>query len=216
MALLIFWLPSNIKYHTIGKWNQTVVWMLRVFCGVTHEIKGLENLPKPPYIICANHQSAWETIAFYGIFPRTSFVVKKSLLFIPFFGWGLYIAMDPIPINRQTKMSAFRAILANGKEKLANKIVITIFPEGTRIKVGERKEFLPSAAMLAVDSKVPIVPVAHNSGTCWPNGIAGLLKKPGTINVSIGPAITTDNLKVREATNKVQQWIHNELDQIGG
>ena len=216
VAILIFWLPAPVRYHTIGQWNRTVIFLLRLFCGISHEVDGLPNLPAPPYLICSNHQSAWETISFYGIFPRVSFVTKRSLLWIPFFGWGLYLAMDPIPIDRGAKLSSFKKILKLGGKRLDANVPVVIFPEGTRLAVGERRSFMPSAFMLAIESNVPIVPVAHNSGKCWPRGIAGFFKKPGLINMTIGKPISTEGKRARAVSAEVEQWIHAELKRIDG
>ena len=157
VALLICWLPRKWRYHVIGQWNRLTILLLRLCCGIRHEVRGLENLPPAPFVICANHQSAWETIAFYQIFPRASFVIKRSLLLIPFFGWGLYIAMEPIPIDRSAKMEALRRVLARGKEKMARGLAVVVFPQGHRIAAGTRAPFQPSAAMLATEAGAPLV-----------------------------------------------------------
>lgn len=216
ISLLICWLPAPVRYHTIGQWNRTVVVMLKVVCGISHEVSGLGNLPKPPYLICANHQSAWETIAFYCIFPRASFVTKRSLLWIPFFGWGFYLAMDPIPIDRAAKLSSFKKILKLGRKRLDAKIPVVIFPEGTRLAVGERRSFMASAFMLAVENDIPIVPVAHNSGRLWPRGAAGFFKKPGKIKLTIGAPVTAAGKKTRDVAKEVEGIIHAELERLGG
>ena len=216
VSILICWLPAPVRYHTIGQWNRTVVLLLKVCCGIGHEVGGLANLPKPPYLICSNHQSAWETIAFYCIFPRISFVTKRSLLWIPFFGWGFYLAMDPIPINREAKLSSFKKILKLGRKRLEDNVPVVIFPEGTRLKVGQRRNFMASAFMLAVENKIPIVPVAHNSGRLWPRGMAGFIKRPGTIEVRIGKPIASAGKKTRAVATEVEQSIYAELERIGG
>ena len=215
-ALLIFWAPAKARYRVIGQWNRSVLFMARWICGIRYEVIGKERLPEPPYVICSKHQSAWETVAFYEIFPRTSFVVKRALLWIPFFGWGLWIGMSPIPIDRGAKLSAFRSILSAGKRKLAGNIPVCVFPEGTRIPVGKRKPFLPGACLLAVDTGVPIVPVALNSGACWPRTHLGFFKRPGLVTVSIGSAIATKGLRTREVTALVEDWVNAETERIGG
>lgn len=191
--------------------------MARWLCGIRHEVLGRENLPQGPYVICSKHQSAWETIAYYGIFRRRiSFVVKRSLLWIPFFGWGLRLCMSPIPIDRSAKLSAFRSVLSVGKSRLDEGVPVCVFPEGTRVPAGERRKFLPGACMLAVEAGVPIVPVAHNSGRLWPKANLGLLKRSGTVTVSIGPPIATEGRRTKEVTAEAERWVHEETERIGG
>ena len=217
VALLIFWAPASFRYHAIGQWNCSVLFLARWLCGIQHEVIGKENLPKPPYVICSKHQSTWETLAFYKIFPRVSFVVKRSLLWVPFFGWGLWLAMNVIPIDREAKLSAFKKILAAGKKRLlVEKIPVCVFPEGTRMPVGEKRPFMPGACMLAVDSGVPIVPVALNSGKCWPKKNLGFFKKAGKITVSIGSPIKTEDRKTRDVTSEAEKWVFDETARIGG
>ncbi|MBF2735035.1 MAG: 1-acyl-sn-glycerol-3-phosphate acyltransferase [Betaproteobacteria bacterium AqS2] len=215
VALLTCWLPRRWRYHIIGQWNRLTIFLLRLCCGIRHEVQGLENLPKAPFVLCANHQSAWETIAFYQIFPPASFVIKRSLLLIPFFGWGLYIAMEPIPIDRSARMDALRRVLARGREKMARGLAVVVFPQGHRIPAGERAPFQPSAAMLATEAGVPLVPVALNSGRCWPGGVGGLGKRPGTITVSVGPPLATAGRRAREVSAEAEAWISAEMDRIG-
>lgn len=215
VAILTCWLPPLWRYHIIGQWNRLTVLLLRLCCGIRHELRGEEQLPPPPYVICANHQSAWETIAFYQLFPRASFVVKRSLLLIPFFGWGLYLAMEPIPIDRSAKMEALRQVMARGRKKMERGLVVVVFPQGTRTPPGERAPFQPSAALLASEAGVPLVPVALNSGRCWPGGIGGLDKRAGTITVSVGPPIATAGRRARDITSEAEAWISAEMDRIG-
>ena len=217
LALLIFWAPARVRYHAMGQWCRLVVGMCRWLCGIRHEVVGLENLPEPPYVICSKHQSAWETAAFYGVFPhRISFVVKKELLWIPFFGWGLWICMSPIPIDRGERLKALKSVLAAGRKRLAGGVPVCVFPEGTRVAPGGRRDFSPAAGMLATDSTVPVVPVAHNSGRCWPRGLAGLLKRSGTVTVSVGEPIDASSLRPREVTAKAKEWVDAETERLGG
>lgn len=216
VALLGCWLPATWRYHTIGQWNRCVILAARFLCGIHHHVEGMANLPRPPYVICSKHQSAWETLAYYQLFPRNCFVVKRSLLLIPFFGWGMYLAMGPIPINRGNPMSAMRNVMRTGKRRLAAGWNVVIFPEGTRIAVGQTHTFLPSACVLAIQAGVPVVPVALNSGRCWPRNRWGFFKVPGKIIVSIGKPLATAGSKSRDLTAQVEHWINSETKRLDG
>lgn len=216
LAILVCWLPTAWRYHIIGQWNRCVIGAARFFCGISYRVEGMENIPATPCVICSKHQSAWETFAYYLIFPRSCFVAKKSLLLIPFFGWGFYIAMGPIAINRAKPMAAVRTVNTVGQRRLRKGWNVVIFPEGTRVPVGSTKPFLPSACMLATKAGVPVLPVAHNSGRYWPGDNWGFSRKPGVIRVSIGKPVATANRKVRELNTQVEAWINAETKDLGG
>ncbi len=216
VALLIWWLPARICYYTIGMWNRCLTWALVYICGIRYRVIGANNLPDPPYVICSKHQSVWETIAFHSIFPRQCFVSKRSLILIPFFGWGLIIGKRPILINRSAKTSALRAVLRIGAQRIKEGICVIIFPEGTRVPVGATRSFQPSAAALAHATQTSLVPVAHNSGTCWPSRLLGFAKRPGLITVSIGECIATNSRRARDINEQAANWITAETKRLGG
>ena len=216
VAIVCFWLPRFWKYHIIGQWNKSVILAAKLICGISYQVEGKSNLPAPPYVVCSKHQSAWETLAFYEIFPPSSFVVKRSLLFIPFFGWGMWIAMAPIAINRKSPKAALTSVLTQGKKKIKQGFNVIIFPEGTRIETGRTGKFLPGASTLAAQANVPIVPVTLNSGSCWPPGGSGFQLSPGKVTVSIGKPISTDNRKSREVLDEAYDWIVSETNRIQG
>ena len=216
IALLIWWLPPHVRYYTIGLWNRCLILSLVHICGIRYRVLGKENLPEPPYVICSKHQSVWETIVFHNIFPRQCFVSKRSLMLIPFFGWGFVIGKSPILIDRHAKASALRAVLRQGVQRIKQGFCVIIFPEGTRVPAGETRPFQPSAAALATLAQVPLVPVAHNSGTCWPSRLLGFAKRPGLITVAIGPAVAPDSQRARKINAQVESWINAEVKRHNG
>ena len=114
-----------------------MLFLLRNLCGIRYQIIGAENIPETPSIVLSKHQSAWETLAFQKIFPPQVWVLKKELLRIPFFGWGLAMT-SPIAIDRSAKKKALEQIVEQGKDRLKQGFWIVIFPEGTRIPPGQR------------------------------------------------------------------------------
>jgi 1-acyl-sn-glycerol-3-phosphate acyltransferase len=212
IALATFPFSLRARYRVISAWSRLMLAAVEVICGVRYRVLGAERLPPAPFVVLAKHQSAWETIAFQKIFPPQVWVVKRELLWIPFFGWGLAM-LAPIAINRGSGSRALRQMLAQGSDRLARGMCIVIFPEGTRVAPGERKPYQPGGAWLAAQTAAPVVPVAHNSGVLWRRN--AFLKFPGTITVSVGAPIDTKGLKPEEINQKVEAWIESEMQRLG-
>lgn len=211
VALLSFPLNRLTRYRIISQWAKMMLPILRVVCGIRHEVRGIENLPKQPCIVMCKHQSAWETLALQKIFPPQVWVLKRELLWIPFFGWTLALT-SPIAIKRSDGKGAMRQLLKQGKERLAQGFCVVVFPEGTRIPFGQRGKYKIGGAMLAASSGVPVIPVAHNAGRLW--GRHAFSKHPGLITMSIGTPIETQGLKADEINQRVEAWIENEIQNL--
>lgn len=195
----------------LGNWNFSVMWWLKITCGVHVKIRGEENLPATPCVILSKHQSQWETFYLQVMKRPVVTVLKKELLNVPFFGWGLRL-MQPIGIDRSNPKKALRYIQEEGQRRLQKGQSIIIFPEGTRTPPGEIGTYARSGAELACRAGVPIIPVAHNAGRCWP--AKKFLKYPGTIHMVIGAPIDTHNGNSRELTERVKNWIEAEQIKI--
>lgn len=201
--------PYARRYYLTARWNVIVVWMAKVICGIRYEVKGFENFPDAPAVVLSKHQSAWETIFLLQMTPRPLvFVFKKSLTYIPFFGWGIAL-LRMIPIDRSKGRDAFAQVVVQGRKRLADGQWIIMFPEGTRIPVGETGKYKNGGTRLAVETNTVVVPIAHNAGECWPKN--SFIKKPGLITVSIGKPIAPENLDSSELMAKVENWIESEM-----
>ncbi|HYC47583.1 MAG TPA: lysophospholipid acyltransferase family protein [Burkholderiales bacterium] len=211
VSLLSFPLPPLARYRVISAWSRTMVWGARAFCGIDYLVKGAENIPPEPCVILAKHESAWETLALQAIFPPQVWVVKRELLWIPFFGWGLAM-LSPIAIDRRAGRRALRQMIDQGRERLKRGFSIVIFPEGTRVAPGQRGEYQAGGAWLALQTGAAIVPVAHNAGSFWPR--KAFIKRPGTITVSIGAAVHPTGVKAAALMHNIEQWIENETARI--
>jgi len=207
IALATFPLPRLVRYRIISGWSRLVVRLARAICGIRWTVEGREHLPAKPSVILAKHQSAWETLAFQEIFPPQVLVLKKELLWIPFFGWGLAL-MSPIAIDRANGRAALRDIARRGRERLAQGFWVVIFPEGTRVRVGETRPYQQGGAWLAAQCGVPVVPVAHNAGRLWPRN--AFLKRPGNVTVRIGPPIPTAGRDAKQISADAEAWIEGE------
>jgi 1-acyl-sn-glycerol-3-phosphate acyltransferase len=207
LALATFPLPRMTRYRIISGWSRLVISLARFIVGIDWRVEGRENLPSRPSVILSKHQSAWETMAFQLIFPPQVLVLKRELLWIPFFGWGLAL-MSPIAIDRSRGVAALRAIARRGRERLEQGFWVVVFPEGTRVAPGAAREYQSGGAWLACASGAPVVPVAHNAGLFWPRN--AFLKRPGTVTVRIGPPIDAANRDAKTVNELAKTWIEEQ------
>lgn len=201
-------LPYPVCHGLVQVWGHYNRIMLAWICGLRDQIEGLEKLPPGPFVILCKHQSAWETVTMHTLFPPFVLVLKKSLMYIPFFGWALW-ATRQIPIDRANGVEAIRLLQEIGAQRLGDGISVLIFPEGTRIAAGETGKYNAGGVALAMRARVPIVPVAHNAGYFWPRN--GFLKKPGLIRVKIGDPIPTADLD-RNARRMLQEQVQERIE----
>jgi len=211
IALLTFPLPPLTRYRIITVWTRCIIWSARAVCGIRYRVIGAENIPRQPCIILSKHQSAWETLAFQLIFPPQVWVLKRELLRVPFFGWGLAM-LSPIAIDRSSRREALQQLIEQGRQRLDAGFSIVIFPEGTRIPPGSRGKYRPGGARLAVQTGTPVLPVAHNAGLRW--GRNAFLKHPGLVTVSIGPPISPEGSDAETLSARVEQWIEDEMPRL--
>lgn len=199
--------PLN-RYKLTSNWAHHMLWWLRVTCHISYQVKGEENIPSTACVVLAKHQSMWETMAMQLILPPQVWVLKRELMWIPFFGWGLAMT-SPIAINRGTGREALKQLVKQGKERLARGLFVVIFPEGTRTAPGERGKYHIGGAWLATQTKTPVLPIAHNAGEFWAK--SSFLKKPGVIKFSIGKQIQSTEIKADALNKKVEDWIETEM-----
>jgi 1-acyl-sn-glycerol-3-phosphate acyltransferase len=176
--------------------------------GIRYEVRGWEHVPAVPAIIMAKHQSAWETLFLESVFPDQCWIVKRELLWLPFVGWGL-MAIRCIAIDRSSGSAAREQIVQQGAERLKDGIWVTIFPEGTRVAPGERGRYGIGGALLGTRTGAPILPIAHNAGELWPR--YAFRKRPGVVQVVIGPPIETAGRDVLSVKNEVEDWIEGQM-----
>ena len=205
-------LPRMARYRIISGWSRLVVLLAKAVLGIDWRVEGREHLPARPAVILSKHQSAWETMAFQLIFPPQVLVLKRELLWIPFFGWGLAL-MSPIAIDRSRGMAALRAIARRGRERLGQGFWVVVFPEGTRVAPGASKDYHPGGAWLACAAGAPVVPVAHNAGLFWPRN--AFLKRPGTVTVRIGPPIDAASCDASTVNQLARTWIEEQQRALG-
>lgn len=208
LALVLIPFPALFRSRTVAGWARFVMWWLGLTCGLDYRVIGREHIPDRSCVILAKHQSAWETIALQAIFPPQIWVLKRSLLLLPFFGWALW-ALKSIAIDRSAGREALKQLVSQGKDRLAIGLNVVVFPEGTRVAPGARGKYHIGGAWLASHVGTLVVPVAHNAGEFWRRN--SLLKRPGTITVSIGAPIDATGMKADELNRQVEAWIEAEM-----
>ncbi|MEM7255619.1 MAG: lysophospholipid acyltransferase family protein [Pseudomonadota bacterium] len=213
VALLSAPFPYSIRYRVITPWTKLTLGWLRITCGLSHRLVGVENIPDDPAVILCKHQSAWETIALETIFRPQCWLLKRELLWIPFFGWGLAL-LRPIAIDRSKRRGALSRLVEQGSARLRDRIWVVVFPEGTRVPPGVRGNYRKGGATLAVRTGSFVVPVAHNAGDFWPRRSA--LKYPGVIDIVIGTPIPTEGRDAGEVNDEAAAWIEATVARIRG
>jgi 1-acyl-sn-glycerol-3-phosphate acyltransferase len=211
-CLLIAPLPRRLRYRfTIG-WPRMVIWAARVLVGIRWQVIGGENLPQGAAVVLAKHQSTWETFFLVSWMPRElCFVFKRELLFLPFFGWGIAL-LDMIHIDRRRGADAFGQLVRQGVRKLAEGRWIILFPEGTRTPPGRQGRYKTGGARLAVQTGTPALPIAVNSGECWPR--KAFVLRPGLITVSVGPPVSVAGRSAEQVNAEVEGWIESEMRRL--
>lgn len=193
------------RHWFVNLWSRATMWLLQRLNGVSIQVDGLENIPEGrPVVAMCNHQSQWETFFLQILISPQATILKRELLWVPFFGWGLAL-LRPIAIDRSKGSQALKTLLRVGQERLQEGISVVIFPEGTRQAPGTIGKFNVGGAMLAARAGVEVLPMSHNSGDCWPS--RSLLRLPGTIRLRIGEPITTLGKSPKQITAEVEAWI---------
>lgn len=213
-ASVLSWLfPAMVRHRFIASWTTLIVVWLRLVCGVRYQLLGKEHLEKvkQPVVVLSKHQSTWETFYLQSLFWPASTVLKRELLRIPFFGWGLR-AMQPIAIDRDNPRGALRQVKTTGIKRIQDGLNVILFPEGTRTNPGEKRPYARSGAEIALNAEVDIIPVALNATVCWPS--KSFIKYPGLVTIVIGPPISVEGKTSKVIMKEVEDWIEGEMENL--
>jgi len=201
-------LPASWRYKIITSWSRFFIWWAKIICDLQYKVIGAQNLPRAPFIVLCNHQSMWETIFMQVLLPPQSWVLKRELLWIPFFGWGLAL-IKPIAVSR-SKLSDIKVILNKGVQRINEGLCVVFYPEGTRMAPGKKRRYSRTGAALAIAAKVPVVPIAHNAGNFWPRG--PWIKHGGVITVRIGKPMSSSDQSTASLTADAETWINEKRE----
>jgi 1-acyl-sn-glycerol-3-phosphate acyltransferase len=182
VALPTFFMPYRAIIWVAKAWGRSNLFLLRAVCGLDADFRGLEKIPQGPLIVAAKHQSAWETFALLWLFDNPTYIMKRELQWIPLFGW-LALKGRMIPVDRGAGSSGLIALAERARKELADNRQIIIFPEGTRRPAGAEPRYKYGIVRLYAESKVPVLPIALNSGLFWRR--RSILRPPGTIVVQV-------------------------------
>lgn len=211
VGLFAWFLPFGGRMAIARQWAAINLHALRRICGLHWRVEGRENLPDQPVVVFSKHQSTWETMALARLLPLQVWVVKRELLRVPFFGWGL-AAMRPIAIDRGAGRLAVEQLLEQGRRRLAQGLWVMIFPEGTRVRPGHSKPYRMGGAILATETETPVLPIAHNAGDFWPRH--SFVKRPGEVVISICPPIPSAGKTAEQLNDEVRAVIEGEMQRI--
>ena len=194
------------RLRLFSQWPKFANWLLHLSCGIKVEIIGKENLPNEPCVIVSNHQGQWETYSMQYLFHPMCTLLKKELLYIPLWGWAMKM-LNPIAIDRNKPKEAILQTLQEGSDRLKRGMYVLLFPEGTRVKAGRVGKYARSSFELAKRNGVPVLPLCHNSGDCWP--AHKFIKSPGKITLIIGEPFYVEDSK--QSAIDVQEWVEKKL-----
>lgn len=206
----LFLISSDASQKAGAPWAHGVLFLARIICGIRYDVRGREYISNKPVIYASKHQSAWDTVIFLTLLPHPAYVLKRSLLKIPLWGWYLW-RMKMIAIDRSGKASSLKQMVKDAKETLANGRSIVIYPEGTRTRPGAEPLYHPGIIAMYNQLDVSVVPVALNSGLLW--GRDAFIKRPGTITIEFLPPIPS-GIDKKQFANTLQNTIESATSRL--
>src|ERR1700737_997246 len=231
-ALVVFWLvvaiPTYVMppraFMAVAKaWARSSIWLMRVVCKTKVEYRGVEKIPPGPLIVASKHQSMWETFALMPFFDAPLFIYKRELGFIPLFGWYL-VKSKMIGVDRSGGMRSLMEMARRAPKEVRSGRQLIIFPEGTRTAVDAPPDYKTGVGQIYVNSGVPCIPVALNSGLFWPRRT--FMRYPGTLVVEfldpLPPGLSRKDFIARistvieDATNRLVEAGRQEQAQLFG
>ena len=204
-------------------WAHVSLFLMRVICNIRIEFRGMEKIPQGALIIASKHQSFWETFALVRFFDRPLFILKRELMMIPVFGWCLKKA-GMISVERSGGPRSLLKTLKRAAGEVKRGRQLIIFPEGTRTAPGAPPNYKAGVGQIYVESGVPCLPVALNSGLFWPRRT--FMRYPGTLVVEfldpLPPGLPRDEFlkrlreQIETATNRIVEAGRAEQAQLFG
>ena len=211
---LLMPIPKQNFRKAVALWPHGSFPLMRYLLGLTFEQRGLENIQNEPVIYASKHQSAWDTMYFLWHHKDNAYVMKGELNRIPFWKWYMDKCQHVV-VDRRGGTSAMREMISDTKSILADKRSVIIFPEGTRVALGETRRYHPGIAALYSQTNATVIPVALNSGYFW--GRRHFIKKPGVLTIQFLPPIPKNmerkafmkelEIRIESATRKLENEV---------
>ncbi|MYD44061.1 MAG: 1-acyl-sn-glycerol-3-phosphate acyltransferase [Gammaproteobacteria bacterium] len=212
LTAIALFLPRRLRFRAvIPPWVGFVIWWLKITCGIKVHISGAEHLGPSSGILFMKHMSTWDALFSQLLISPQTTIIKRKLLWIPCFGWAFWVT-NPIAIDRAQRMSALRHIVTEGKKRLQDGYWITLFPEGTRVPVGEVGRFQRGGAMLARQTGATTHFVAHNGGYFWRHN--AFIKRPGIISLRISPPQVVGDRTAAEFNEHAEAWMRQQMQEL--
>ena len=211
LALPALLLPKSVTFWAISLYARGLIWGLKVFCGISVEIRGRQNMPRGTVLYAGKHNCMLDVFIPFLVMPAPAIILKQELLWYPFLGWyALKAAM--IPIDRAGNTRTLKKMVAAARERADDGRQIVIFPEGTRTVPGAEPAYHAAGiSALAKGIEAPILPVATNAGLCWPG--RGGKRSKGTIIYEILPPIPA-GLPRKELMSRLQSELETASDAL--
>ncbi|MEM6985452.1 MAG: lysophospholipid acyltransferase family protein [Pseudomonadota bacterium] len=206
-----FFVPLLWRYQIVRIYITGTLLALKYICGLTYRVKRPSHIPDEACIIFSKHQSTYENFVLIDALPNSTYIAKRELLYVPFFGWGM-AALKYITIDREKGKKAIQQIIDQAKERFELGLWVTIYPEGTRLAPGESVEYKAGGALLAAATKRKIVMVVHNSGEFWPR--RSFLKWPGTVDFIISEPYDPEGKSASTIRTETQDWMEKTSAEI--
>ncbi|KAB0265230.1 lysophospholipid acyltransferase family protein [Microvirga brassicacearum] len=216
-------LPRRVFMRGAKFWAWSSMWLMRVIAGTKVEFRGLERIPPGGLLVASKHQSVWETFALLTLFQDPAFILKRELMWLPFFGWYTWKG-GSVPVNRKGGAQALLQMMARAKGEIQKGRQILIFPEGTRRPAGAPPAYKFGIGHLYQHLGAPCLPIALNSGLFWSR--RKFLRRPGTIIVEIleviPPGMPRNAFfkemqdRIETASDRLLAEGHSELARIAG
>jgi 1-acyl-sn-glycerol-3-phosphate acyltransferase len=188
VAVLLSFPISLFGTRAIRRWAYRWVrfhrWCARHILGIGARVEGTP--PHGAALVPVKHASMFETLEIIHLLDQPAMVLKRELIDIPLWGWVVK-RYGVIPIERSGGAAALRRMMRAAEAAIAEGRPIVIFPEGTRVPPGETPPLKPGFAGLYRALKLPVVPVAVDSGLLWPKG--RFVKRPGIVTMRFMPAL---------------------------
>jgi 1-acyl-sn-glycerol-3-phosphate acyltransferase len=199
------WAMAGLSAHC-----SMCVWLLEKIVGTRLEVRGSDKLPSGAVLVASKHQSAWDTFALVPLLHDPAIIMKRELMWIPFYGW-FSAKFKMIFVRREAGPSALRHMASDAVERAEAGRQVLIFPEGTRREPGAAPAYKPGALFLYERLGIPCVPLALNSGLFWPR--RSLRRYPGTIIVEFLDPIPP-GLQRKEFSKRLERAIEIASDAL--